>query len=556
MKSIIKQIKNQVAVQFCNMRQIASKADLQNAGLRADVENPDLGVDLQNADLIGFDLSDEDLTGANLKGANLEQTDLRGTNLSGVTINEWTNFKDAIYSETTKPPSEITKPPKGYMIGAYKIGMFSDLKGDKDNKANLAQVNLRNEDLSYSNLSEAILYLADLSYARLIGANFENADLRRVNLTGANLKLTNLTNTNLEEANLIRANLQGADLKGADLSKAFLIGADLRGAKLQQTNLEQLPRLDGAIYDDTTELPFSDERARGYGMIKISEDTNLKDKVLKGVDIRGAVTLKIDSTTILENALFDKHTTLCFVKDNKSWCNKPKDKIKMKNEEASCKAKAKADGIENEEAFCKAKAKADEIKNKKALLCKAVREYGMTYIPSQEETKQVCEDGKKPLDLKQANLRGVEFTSDLPDGLNLEGANLRGAYFLSLPAIEALSKALKGANLRVAHSSSRLFPYYVPRLPLKGINLRYADLRYAFFYANFSNNADLTNADLRGANLYNTNLNDKNIKVILTGACYNSRTHFPKGFNPKDKGMQEEKPYDRNSPNQGCSADG
>ena len=97
----------------------------------------------------------------------------------------------------------------------------------------LAQRDLRGQDLSGRRFREANLAGADLTEARLVGA-----DLTQANLEGACLVRANLTS----------ARLGGARLDGANATSASLLGADLRGAGLTRVSLRRA-KLVGAMVD-------------------------------------------------------------------------------------------------------------------------------------------------------------------------------------------------------------------------------------------------------------------------------------------------------------------
>ncbi|MBL7715365.1 MAG: pentapeptide repeat-containing protein [Bdellovibrionales bacterium] len=66
-------------------------------------------------------------------------------------------------------------------------------------------------------------------------------------------------------------NLAGSDLSGANLSRADLSNADLRkanliGAKMLLTNVKGA-RLEGAVYNERTVLPFPAKEAEKRGMV-------------------------------------------------------------------------------------------------------------------------------------------------------------------------------------------------------------------------------------------------------------------------------------------------
>ena len=78
-------------------------------------------------------------------------------------------------------------------------------------------------------------------------------------LWGKDLKAAQLPLANMSGANLPRADLSGADLTGADLS-----GANMIMTKLTDTKLE------GAIFNERTVLPFDRKEALRRGMIFVS----------------------------------------------------------------------------------------------------------------------------------------------------------------------------------------------------------------------------------------------------------------------------------------------
>ena len=101
----------------------------------------------------------------------------------------------------------------------------------------------------------AYLFEADMQKADLKGA-----DLYRCQLGHANLRNADLRNASLAGAYLFKADLRGADLRGAKFS------TNLKGAELNKTLLE------GAMFDETTALPFSTTEALSRGMVQAPAD--------------------------------------------------------------------------------------------------------------------------------------------------------------------------------------------------------------------------------------------------------------------------------------------
>ncbi len=100
----------------------------------------------------------------------------------------------------------------------------------------------------------------DLRHTYLFQADLKSADLRGADLYRCQLGHADLRQADLRDAKLAGAYLHKADLRGADLRGAKF-ALKLKGAELKQT------RLEGAIFDETTELPFSTEVALARGMM-------------------------------------------------------------------------------------------------------------------------------------------------------------------------------------------------------------------------------------------------------------------------------------------------
>ena len=101
-------------------------------------------------------------------------------------------------------------------------------------------------------LQHAYLFEADMKGADLQGANLYRCQLGRADLRNADLR-----NAKLEGAYLFKTDLRGADLRGAKFSQ------NLKGAELARTLLV------GAMFDDTTALPFSTAEALNRGMVQV-----------------------------------------------------------------------------------------------------------------------------------------------------------------------------------------------------------------------------------------------------------------------------------------------
>ena len=117
-------------------------------------------------------------------------------------------------------------------------------------------------------------------------------------------------------------------------------------------------------------------------------------------------------------------------------------------------------------------------------------------------------------DLNNAKLARANLTRADLIGADLSGANLIGA---NLTHANLINASLIGANLLDAN--------------LTHANLRYADLTGANLYL-----ANLSDADLTDANLFHRVEHGFLDEGDLVGAKYNSRTTWPKGFNPNNHG--------------------
>jgi len=363
-------------------------------------------------------------------------------NLKDLSKKELKNLLEKLKDTSKEKLKDLPKEEKENLqslLELQKMLVFNDLVKITDydkvpketplNETDLSFIDLQYVNLSSSNLTGVNLLIANLSYARLFHATLTKAYLEKANLTRANLEEADLTNAILKGANLIEANLRHATLTNADLQETLLIRTDLRGAKLSQAILERLPKLDDAIYDDETELPFSDKKAKDYGMWKIAPGSDLKGAILRGVDLRDAnlCDAVIDDKTRLDGALFNENTRL------------PK--------KISPNSKCKESG----------RLSPEDIR-------KAQDEYNMVFIPSDNWKK--CD--KSILKLRRANLPGVEFKDADLSGADLSGANLIGTYWKV--GVNLKEAKFTGADLRNATFG---------KVDLSEVELTGADLRGA-----------------------------------------------------------------------------
>ena len=121
-------------------------------------------------------------------------------------------------------------------------------------------VDLTNLNLDKINFSDANLLYVNFEGAELLGANFKKAKFAEIRLCKVNLRGADFSNAELHKINLAEANLRGADFSNAHLQNTNFSNADLRGAKFSKVNLQDATnwidiKLEGAIYDDSTEFP-------------------------------------------------------------------------------------------------------------------------------------------------------------------------------------------------------------------------------------------------------------------------------------------------------------
>jgi hypothetical protein len=107
---------------------------------------------------------------------------------------------------------------------------------------------LANIELKDANLSEAELIGADLSEAALSGADLIDADLSEADLSGASLVNADLRSANMADTSLPTADLRGADLSGADLSDATGITNEELEQQAQAYSLKGTTMPDGSVH--------------------------------------------------------------------------------------------------------------------------------------------------------------------------------------------------------------------------------------------------------------------------------------------------------------------
>lgn len=107
------------------------------------------------------------------------------------------------------------------------------------------EADLRGADLKGVRLARAMLTEADLGEADLWGSDLRGACLRYADVSDADLRGADLSDSDLRDADL-----SDSDLRGADMSDA-----DLRGADLSGVIIDEHTRLEGSLFNDSTQWP-------------------------------------------------------------------------------------------------------------------------------------------------------------------------------------------------------------------------------------------------------------------------------------------------------------
>ena len=123
-------------------------------------------------------------------------------------------------------------------------------------------------DLSHTSFQRAILLQSNFR-----DSNADTLDLRGSHVKGVTWKKVSLRDLLASGARFTRTQFLDCDLRsasfwGANLQETDFSGSDLRGANLKSTFL-LFTRFEGAKFDDTTQLPFSEKEALEKGMIKV-----------------------------------------------------------------------------------------------------------------------------------------------------------------------------------------------------------------------------------------------------------------------------------------------
>jgi uncharacterized protein YjbI with pentapeptide repeats len=137
---------------------------------------------------------------------------------------------------------------------------YTDLEGmnrpySSFQRKHMPFVNISSSELPNGNFEMANMVCASICLSHLQGSNFRYADL----------EYTEIVKSDLSSADLSHAILRGATMKDCDLR-----WADLRGADLSECSIYSC-RLQNALIDEHTILPFSKAQAKKMGMVLVTE---------------------------------------------------------------------------------------------------------------------------------------------------------------------------------------------------------------------------------------------------------------------------------------------
>jgi uncharacterized protein YjbI with pentapeptide repeats len=173
-------------------------------------------------------------------------SDERGDPLSMIPFEIETDFSFSDGEEPVHVPHDLS----GYLFSAQSLE-DSDFSGSLLRRADFRFAQLRMADFTGSDLTEA---------------NFSHADLTFADFTSAKLNEVDFSNTDLCKACFRSAMLNGTNFEGADLEQAVFTESDLRGCDFLGADL-RATCLAGAIFDESTQLPFTTQEGTERGML-------------------------------------------------------------------------------------------------------------------------------------------------------------------------------------------------------------------------------------------------------------------------------------------------
>ncbi|MCV6638614.1 pentapeptide repeat-containing protein [Candidatus Albibeggiatoa sp. nov. NOAA] len=497
-----------------------SGANLSFTNLKeANLSSADLSkANLAHANLSCTNLKQADLSNANLTQADLSKANLTQAGMSAKTILAKTKGLDSItLSEDLKTvlkEKELTLkkflaqcrnlPTSNYYKAELTQQNFDDLLFLEDKPINLCGANLAMLDLSNQDLSKM-----NFALANLMGANLQNANLKQANLTGANLEQVDLTSANLSHINLTKANLEGANLTNANIAQAILTDVSFKEivvGKKQFTKKEHLQAglTFGELVNRCKSIPFH----YGQHFTQAELDKLLEVTLPKHQEWQQNIWLSLDKYEVLLKLIpkllsqfkADKHKYR-IIKWFQLIESDNLDKFMLLKLNLSYAYKFAQQAKQDEELLGKY-----PVKNRNQKITEWLQESSslllamkLNAIHNSKDSQNTCK-----LNLCGANLSGLDLSNRDLSMVNLAFANLRKASLCSTNLTQTnLSQAnLSQANLSYANlRQARLLESYLNRAQLSNSNLIQANL----------SNARLTKADLSLANLSKANLSTANL---------------------------------------------
>jgi uncharacterized protein YjbI with pentapeptide repeats len=127
--------------------------------------------------------------------------------------------------------------------------------------------NLKSSHFQNSNFNSALIRRSDLTKAMMDHTLFKAALLDNLEMVDGTLDYSDFDGALLTSVEFSRSSLQFANFKGALLTSIDFTDVDLRGADFTNAGVSDI-RWRGAIYNNSTKLPFSESQAAQEGMVK------------------------------------------------------------------------------------------------------------------------------------------------------------------------------------------------------------------------------------------------------------------------------------------------
>lgn len=137
----------------------------------------------------------------------------------------------------------------------------ADLTGFESENSNFERASFEGSSVGFAKFTDSNLRDTSFDSVSMDGSQFKGADLRNANLYRASLSGNSFVRTKLDRADLQDAYLTGAQFVVSSLNNSLVCGTDFTGAQDTRSTWR------GAEYDNSTNLPFSEQDARDRGMV-------------------------------------------------------------------------------------------------------------------------------------------------------------------------------------------------------------------------------------------------------------------------------------------------